>query len=466
MLHLGLGAFHRAHQAAFMQELHDGGDENWSLMSGNIRAGFEETVNALRIQNGRYTLETVTPAGDRAYKCIDSIRVVFPWRADMTEMLSQVRDSAVRILSFTVTEAGYYLGPSGRLEMKHPEIVADLTRAREGKPGTTIYGALAALLRERRRHDGGPITLLCCDNLRHGGGYCRAGLLQFIEEITDLELLAWVRSNTTSPNAMVDRITPRPTQQLRDRVRAATGVEDAVPVMSEAFRQWVIEDNFCNGRPAWEKVGVDLVTSVAPYEEAKIRILNAGHSALAWAGTLVEHQFIHECVTDTRLATLVRDFVTKDVIPCLSPSPVSLELYSELVMQRFSNAALGDTCQRVAQDSYSKLRGFIAPTICERLHSGSPIESAAVLPALYLEFLERATGCGLPWVYEDQSLPSGIVEAVASRSDPVAALCADGNVWGDYAGDFRLCDAICQARKHLRQLGVCANRDRANSEAN
>jgi len=448
ILHLGLGAFHRAHQAAYLQQLIDRGEERWTLASGNIRPGMEETIDALRVQGGRYTLETVTPAGERSYRRIDSIRRVLPWQRDLAEIVRLGGETTTRITSFTVTEAGYYLDTADRLDASHRDIRADLTSVRAGGSGTTIYGALAALLRERCHRAAGPLTLLCCDNLRHNGDRSRGGLLQFIEHLPDPALLAWVRAETTSPNTMVDRITPRPTEALRERVQAAIGWMDGAPVMCEDFAQWVIEDRFCSGRPDLERVGVQIVPSVAPYEEAKIRILNASHSAIAWAGALSQRTFIHEVAGDRRLRGWVHEYVD-DVIACLEPSPVDLRRYRDVTLGRFCNAALMDTIQRVAQDSYAKLRGFVSPTLCERLRRGQPVEGAALLPALYLAFLKHWHQGGLPFAYEDSALPMERARALTESRDPVAALCGERGIWGECAGDRRLYLAVRRAEQRL-----------------
>ena len=317
MLHLGLGSFHRAHQALYLHLLHEAGDQRWVLAGGNLRPDMADTVAALAAQGGAYTLETVTPAGERSYTQVRSIRTVVPYQPDLAGLIAIGADPNTRIVSFTVTEAGYYLDAKNRLDLNFPDLVADLGAARAGRPGSTIYGALTALLRARMQSGAGKLTLLNCDNLRHNGERSRGGLLQFIELVGDTALRDWVNANTTSPNAMVDRITPRPTPDVRERVKAATGRDDAAPVMGESFIQWVIEDDFCNGRPAWETVGVEMVASVAPYEEAKIRLLNATHSCIAWAGTLVGYLYIHEGTHDPAIRRMAHDYVTDDVIPCL-----------------------------------------------------------------------------------------------------------------------------------------------------
>ena len=452
MLHLGLGSFHRAHQALYMQRLLDAGDHGWALAGGNLRADMAETLAALRAQGGAYTLETVTPAGERDYTRIEALKTIVPYEPSLSGLVEIGASPRTRIVSFTVTEAGYYLDAHDRLDLSFADLAADLQAAREGRAGSTIYGALVAILRERMRRRAGPVTLLNCDNLRHNGDRSRAGLLQFIEVAGDAELLAWVREHTSSPNAMVDRITPRPTPDVAERVRAATGWADAAPVMAERFIQWVIEDRFIAGRPEWERVGVEMVESVDPYEEAKIRILNATHSCIAWAGTLVGHGFIHEGTHDAAIRRLAYDYVSDDVIPVLQPSPIDLASYRDVVLERFGNPAIRDTNQRVAMDGFSKIPGFIAPTIHERLARGEAIASVAMLPALFLAFLQRWHAGTLPYAYQDQAMDADSAHAICRAGDPVHAFCANAVLWGPLAGDARLAAAVTEATQRVNQF--------------
>ncbi len=453
VLHLGLGSFHRAHQAVYLQRLLDLGDTRWSLVGANLRADMAEVLAALQAQGGAYTLETVTPAGAFHYERITAIRRVLPYEATLAAVIACGADPATRIVSFTVTEAGYYLDAKGALDLSFAELAADIALARRGEAGQTVYGALCALLRARRAADAGPLTLLNCDNLRHNGERFRHGLLEFIARSGDTALRDWVQANTTCPNAMVDRITPRPPPELRERVRAATGIDDAAPVTAESFIQWVIEDDFIAGRPAWERVGVELVASVQPYEEAKIRLLNATHSCIAWAGTLVGLQFIHEGTHRPAIRQMAYDYVTDDVIPVLSapgaPSPVDLPAYRDVVLERFGNPAIRDTNQRVAMDGFSKIPGFIAPTVRERLTRGETIDSVAMLPALFLAFLQRWHAGQLPYVYQDQGMDPALAHAICDASDPVAAFGADRALWGALANDPRLVDALRRARRRV-----------------
>jgi D-arabinitol 4-dehydrogenase len=445
ILHLGLGSFHRAHQAVYLHQLQQTGDRRWALAGGNIRPDMVQTIDALIAQGGAYTLETVTPQGERTYTAVASLQTVVPYDKDLDGLIRIGSDPATRILSFTVTEAGYYLDAHNRLDLNFADLRSDLDAARRGVAGTTVYGALTAILRARMQASAGPVTLLNCDNLRHNGERSRGGLLQFLELIGDPALLAWVQAHTTSPNAMVDRITPRPTPAVRDRVKAAVGVDDAAALMGESFIQWVIEDDFIAGRPAWETVGVEMVGSVQAYEEAKIRLLNATHSCIAWAGTLAGYQFIHEGTLNPVIRQFAYDYVTDDVIPVLSPSPIDLARYRDVVLERFGNPAIADTNQRVAMDAFAKIPAMIAPTFRDRLARGEAIDSVAMLPALFLVFLQQWHAGKIPYDYQDQAMDPDVAHAICAAKDPVAAFSADVPLWGPLAGDERLIAALRRA---------------------
>jgi len=456
ILHLGLGSFHRAHQAVYLHQLHQQGDRRWTLAGGNIRPDMAETIDVLIAQKGAYTLETVTPQGERTYTRITSIDQVVPFDEQLSGLIQVGAEPQTRIISFTVTEAGYYIDAKNQLDFSFTDLKADLIALREGRAGSTIYGALTAILRARMRASAGPVTLLNCDNLRHNGDRARSGLLQFVALLDDPALLDWVNSQTTCPNAMVDRITPRPTSAVVGRVQAATGVCDTSSLMAESFIQWVIEDDFIAGRPAWENVGVELVSSVQAYEEAKIRLLNATHSCIAWAGTLVGYSYIHEGTQDALIRQFAFDYVTDDVIPVLDtpdhPSPLNLAQYRDVVMDRFGNPAIADTNQRVAMDGFSKVPGFIAPTVRERLARGESIASVAILPALFLAYLQRWHLGQIPYTYQDQAMDPIVAHAICSAADPIAAFCADTTLWGALANDERLVSAMRQASLRVNQF--------------
>ena len=440
ILHLGVGSFHRAHQAWYLHRLAAAtapGEPHWSLAVGNIRGDMNETLDALAKQSGVYTLETVTPQGERAYETIRSIERVLPWSPTLAPLIEAGTDPACKIISFTVTEGGYYLDDHDRLDTANPDLAADLAGA-----CTTIYGALAAILDARRANGSGPVTLQSCDNLRSNGARFEAGMRAFLEARGEAALLQWFDENTSCPSSMVDRITPRPTDEVRTRVLEATGIYDTCPVMGEAFIQWVIEDRFKAGRPAWERVGAELVESVHPYEEAKIRILNASHSCIAWAGTLVGYQYIHEGTLDEDIRRFAFEYVTQDVIPCLTPSPLDLAHYRDVVLDRFSNPYIQDTNQRVAADGFSKIPGFIAPTLAECFARNTQPNATAILPALFFRFLDRWRQGALPYVYQDGLLDEAAARGWFAADNPLAQFCASKALWGALAQDARLVRVI------------------------
>ena len=446
ILHLGLGSFHRAHQAVYVHQLRQQGDTRWSITGGNLRPDMLDTIAALQAQNGRYTLETVTPQGQRSYTVIESIQRVIPYQDDLAPLIAAGADPATRIISFTVTEAGYYLDAANRLDWAtFPDLRADLEAVKAGQAGHTIYGGLVSILRARMQAKGGPVTLMNCDNLRHNGERSRGGLLQFIDALGDTALKSWVQEHTRSPNAMVDRITPRPTPDVAERVKAATGWDDQAAVMGESFIQWVIEDNFIAGRPEWEKVGVEMVNSVQAHEEAKIRLLNATHSCIAWAGTLAGYRYIHEGTLDPEIRKMAFDYVTDDAIPVLLPCPINLERYRDVVLDRFGNPAIADTNQRVAMDAFSKIPGMIAPTIRDKLARGGRFDSVALLPALFLADLQRWHKGQIPYTYQDQAMDPAVAKAICEAADPVAAYAADTTLWGEMASRPELVAALRKA---------------------
>lgn len=463
ILHLGLGSFHRAHQAVYVHQLLQLGQPEsprWAIVGGNLRPDMADTIAALQAQGGRYTLETVTPHGERSYTVIESLERVISYQDDLAPLIAAGADPATRVISFTVTEAGYYLDAQNQLDWPaFADLRADLANVKADQAGHTLYGALVSILRARMAAGAGPVTLMNCDNLRHNGDRSRGGLLQFIDALGDTALKAWVEQNTSSPNAMVDRITPRPTPDVAERVRAATGWDDKAALMGESFIQWVIEDDFIAGRPAWERVGVEMVDSVHGYEEAKIRLLNATHSCIAWAGTLAGYQYIHEGMHDAAIKQMAYDYVTDDAIPVLLPCPIDLAAYRDVVLDRFGNPSIADTNQRVAMDAFSKIPGMIAPTIRDKLALNDSFDSVAVLPALFLAYLQRWHAGQIPYTYQDQAMDPSVAHAICDAADPVAAFAADPTLWGEMASHPKLLDALRKA--YARVLDFVAERANA-----
>lgn len=427
-MHIGAGSFHRAHQAWYLHKLIEQGDDSWTIALGNVRDDARDLLERLAAQNGEYMLETVSPQGDRRYEKITSVRKVLKWDSEISELVKQGASEETRVIAFTVTEGGYYLTPEHELDSEQADIQADL----KGEI-RTLYGALTRILKQRMAEGGAPVTLLNCDNLRHNGERFRHGFLSFLKAKEETALYAWVSRQTTSPNTMVDRITPRPTADVAERVKAATGMADRAPVMGESFIQWVIEDDFIAGRPALEKAGVELVDSVLPWEEAKIRILNATHSCIAWAGTLAGLSYIDESTREPAIRQMAWDYVSQDVIPSLTPGTLDLAQYRDVVLARFSNPYIKDTNQRVAADGLSKIPGMVTPTLIACYARGHEPRACAVLPALFFLFLRRWAQGQLPYEYQDGVMQPALMAALFASPDPLKAFTANEALFGELA---------------------------------
>lgn len=452
-LHIGSGSFHRAHQAWYLHRLLQQGNKAWSIALGNIREDGVPLLNALQAQNGQYVLETVTPQGEREYETITSIQKIIPWDNELAALVAQGADPHTKVISFTVTEGGYYLDNQFNLDQSNADVQADLNGGCR-----TIYGAISHILAHRMANNGGAVTLLNCDNLRHNGDRFHSGLLQFLTLRQQQNIIDWVKNNTRSPNTMVDRITPRPSPEVALRVEQATGFKDRAPVMGEAFIQWVIEDDFIAGRPALEQVGVEMVESVLPYEEAKIRILNASHSCIAWAGTLIGQRFIDESTRTQAIGKMAYDYVTEDVIPSLTPSPLDLEAYRDVVLERFSNPHIQDTNQRVAADGFSKIPGFITPTLQECYQRGQTPHATAMLPALFFVYMQQWHLGRLPYEYQDGILDAAAVHAMFDSADPIARFAGDSKLFATLASKAEFIDLMRQSVARVNQWLADATR--------
>jgi len=439
-LHIGSGSFHRAHQAWYLHRLLQQGHDEWSIALGNIREDGVPVLNALQAQGGKYVLETVTPQGERAYETITSLQKIIPWDNELAGLVAQGADPQTKVISFTVTEGGYYLDNQFNIDQSNADVQADLNGGCR-----TIYGAISHILAQRMASNGGAVTLLNCDNLRHNGERFHGGLMQFLALRQQQKVIDWVKKNTRCPNTMVDRITPRPSPEVALRVEQATGFKDRAPVMGEAFIQWVIEDDFIAGRPELERVGVEMVVSVLPYEEAKIRILNASHSCIAWAGTLLGQSFIDESTRTQTICQMAYNYVSEDVIPSLSPSPLDLNAYRDVVLERFSNPHIQDTNQRVAADGFSKIPGFITPTLQECYQRGQVPRATALLPALFFVYMQQWHLGLLPYEYQDGILDAAAVHALFDSADPIARFAGDSKLFAALASSEQFIDLMRQS---------------------
>ncbi|MEC5321010.1 D-arabinitol 4-dehydrogenase [Brenneria populi subsp. brevivirga] len=428
-LHLGAGAFFRAHQAWYLNRLRQQGDNHWHMALSNIRnSSTQKTLQQLKSQNGRYTLETISPQGERRYETIDAVDRILLWDSGLASTVAVGAAPDTEIISFTVTEGGYFLDDDGHLDLSHPAIKADLHD--EGEINT-LYGALTLILSARQRQQSGPVTLLCCDNLSQNGDNFSQGMHEFLTAKRRSDLIDWMEKHAAAPNSMVDRITPKFDDALYERLEQQGIAGDAAPLSCESFARWVIEDRFAGRRPALERVGVEWVDDVTPVEEAKIRLLNASHSGIAWAGALLGKRYIDESLPQ-QVTDWIRDYVLQDVGFALQQRGVVLDLPAECdnVLARFGNRWVRDTVARVSSDSTAKLHGFIVPTLKDCYRQGKTPRATLRLPALFFLFLRRRHNNALPFSYEDRAIDSIDADAIFTADDPLAAFADRSALFG------------------------------------
>lgn len=427
-LHLGLGSFHRAHQAYAFNQLLEQGLKDWHFEAGNIRNDAEATVQGLLKQDLRYTLETVSPEGKREFFTIKAFSKIVPYTQGLTTLIAEGAKNETKVISFTVTEAGYYL--DNTLKLQQNLIASDLQGGT-----TTIYGAIAHILKARLEQKAGDVTLLCCDNVRENGDKFKKGLTEFLTLTKQNDVLKFMQEHTTCPNTMVDRITPRPSADLSAEIKNLANIDDCVPVMSESFFQWVIEDKFKTVRPPLENVGVQMVDSVMAYEDAKLRILNASHTCLALLGVIKGYNYVFECARDKDLYQLTYDYVTNSVIPCIQGHGIDVEAYRDEVLNRFKNDHIRDTLQRICQDSFSKLISFVQPTLFDCYRLGVNATGVMLIPALYLNFLFYLKNGKVPFEYQDSSFDQKWADSVINAADPIKAYASTTLLFGKLANN-------------------------------
>ena len=428
IVHIGLGNFHRAHQAWYLHRLMQQGDAcDWAILGAGVRANDATMRNWLKEQDFLSTLIELDPSGTIAEvtgSMIDFIEV----DEDNASLIRAMSDPSIRIVSLTITEGGYFQDSSGAFDAGNADILHDAANPDRPK---TAFGAIVAALRNRRKQGHSAFTGLCCDNLQNNGDILRQTVLG-LAKLSDPELATWIEANATFPNSMVDCIVPATGEEERALVRSL-GVEDAAPVTHENFRQWVIEDKFVDGRPAWEKVGATITDNVHAYETMKIRVLNAGHQVLANIGEILSLPTIDACMEDPDVSAFFRKVETEEILPYVGAVPEwTPSEYLELIETRFRNQAIKDTTRRVAFDGSSRHTGFVLPILQDALAAEGRIEGLALTEALWARMCAGTREDGNKIEPNDPIWSSLNEVAVAACSDPNLWL-AQGNIYGDLA---------------------------------
>ena len=403
-VHIGVGGFHRAHQAVYLDDLLEMEREpRWGECGLGVLKSDDRMRDALKGQDCLYTV-VLKSAQTQVARVIGSIADYLYAPEDRESAIERMAAEETRIVSLTITEGGYFIDEgTRRFTPDHPEIQHDLQHPEEP---TTSIGYIAAAL-ERRRHRGlPPFTLMSCDNLQGNGDVVKSVLLEFAG-LQNAALERWIAEYVAFPNSMVDRITPATTPQDRAALQTHYGYDDAWPVMTEPFIQWVIEDHFCNGRPAWEKVGGQLVSDVAPYELMKMRLLNGSHLAMGYLGALAGYIYVHDVMHDPLFVTFIENFM-EEVTPVVPVIPgTSVVEYKRTLVERFANPAIRDQVTRICSEGSAKMPKWILPSIVELLEKGRSIKLLSLVVASWIHYLNRG--------FDEQGKELEIVDARAAE---------------------------------------------------
>ncbi|GHC62754.1 mannitol dehydrogenase family protein [Roseibacillus persicicus] len=448
IMHIGVGGFHRSHQAYYTDQLlSEPGNREWGICGVGLRDADRKIGDVLKQQNYLYTLIVKHPDGRIENRVIGSLIDFMLASDDPDAVIERMASEETRIVSLTITEGGYLLNPAdGEFDLDHPDVQHDLENP--DKP-RTVFGHLAAALQQRRELDIPAFTIQSCDNIQHNGDVTRKVLLAFAKEL-DPDLADWIEWEVSFPNAMVDRITPVTTPEDIEYLQNEFGIKDEWPVTCEPFCQWVIEDDFSNGRPVWESVGAQFVPDVTPYEKMKIRLLNAGHSVLGILGSIDGHTTIDGCIADPLFATYLRRFMDVEATPVLDTvEGIDLEAYKASLIERFGNSNIKDNLARICLESSSKLPKFLIPTINENLAKGGSTEYAALVIAAWCYYSDKHTSKdGVKLEVVDEMKDELHAAAVATRKDKLSFLRVEA-VFGDlsenqvFTDDYvRMIDAL------------------------
>jgi len=388
IVHIGVGGFHRSHQAYYIHRLLQKNDaDNWAICGVGLREGDRNMYNALKEQDGLYTLVTQHPNGNIENEIIGSITEFLLAVDDPQTVIDKLASETTKIVSLTITEGGYNFNPStGAFDFENPDIQHELRNRNEPK---TVYAYLTAALKKRRANGLPPFTIMSCDNIQHNGNVARKMVLAFAKK-QDPQLASWIEKKVSFPNSMVDRITPVTTEEIMDYLKNKYDMQDKWPVVCEPFIQWVVEDDFSDGRPQLENVGVQFVPDVTPYEKMKIRLLNAGHSVLGITGAIHGHPTIDACMHDEVFAKFMRGFMDKEVTPILgSIEGIDIKEYKDNLEIRFSNPNIKDSVSRICSESSAKLPKFLIPTLTENLKKGGSIKYGTFLLAAWCFYNDK-----------------------------------------------------------------------------
>jgi mannitol 2-dehydrogenase len=427
VVHIGVGGFHRAHQAMYHDRLLRAGVRDWGICGVGVLDADRRMADVMRAQRGLYTLVEKPPSGEHRASVIGALTGYLFAPAGAEAVIEELAAPSTRIASLTITEGGYeHDGPA--------------------------FGVLVEALRRRRDRGTGPLTVMSCDNLPGNGEVAMRAITGFARE-RDAGLAGWIEDAVRFPSSMVDRITPQTTDADRELVRERFGLEDAWPVVCEPYVQWVLEDDFAAGRPPYEDAGVQLVGDVEPYELMKLRLLNASHQALAYFGRLCGYELVHDAAQDPLFQRFLLGYMDDEATPTLAPVPgVDLHRYKRELIERFANPYVRDTIARLCAESSDRIPRWLVPVIRERLAAGGGVDRAAAVVASWARYAEGVDEQGGPIEVVDRLSERVMANA---RGGPDAFI-GDRGLFGDLAEDRRFADAFRAALRSLHERGARA----------
>jgi mannitol 2-dehydrogenase len=451
IVHLGVGGFHRAHQAMYVDRLlQQGGGGEWGICGVGVLPGDRRMAEVMAAQDCLYTLVVKHPDGRLEPRVIGSIVDYLFAPDDPDAVIEKMADPATRIVSLTVTEGGYNIhAVTGEFDAENPAVRADLT---PGAVPATTFGLITEALARRRDRGLEPFAVVSCDNIEGNGHVAQRALVAFAT-LRSAELGGWIADQVRFPNSMVDRITPVTTDEDRTEVAGILGLEDGWPVVCEPFHQWVLEDSF-SSRPPLEDAGVQLVDDVAPYELMKLRLLNASHQALAYFGYLAGYRLVHEVCQQPLFADFLLAYMDQEATPTLEPVPgIDLDAYKHQLVERFSNGQVRDTVARLCAESSDRIPKWLLPVIRHNLAHGGQVDLAAAVVASWARYSEGVDESGQPIAVVDR-LKDRLSDAARRQSEDPLAFVRDEELFGDLAADDRFTTAYLAALESLRTVGA------------
>ncbi|WKG02479.1 mannitol dehydrogenase family protein [Mycolicibacterium sp. HK-90] len=435
IVHFGVGGFHRAHQAMYVDRLLEQGlAGDWGICGVGVLPADRRMAEVMAAQDGLYTLMLVHPDGRREARVIGSILDYRYAPDDPESVIELLADPAVRIISLTITEGGYQL---------------------DGLPEVNVFGLVTEALARRRDRGTGSPTIVSCDNIEGNGDVARHAFTTYADR-RHPGLGEWISANTRFPNSMVDRITPVTTPDVIDTVRTEFGVDDEWPVVAEPFTSWVLEDSFSAGRPPYEQAAVLLVDDVTPYELMKLRLLNAGHQALCYFGYLAGYRLVHDAAADPLFAEFLLAYMDSEGSPTLQPVPgIDLSDYKRTLIERFANPGVRDTIARLCFASSDRIPKWLLPVIRENLKTGAPVRLSAAVVASWARYAEGVDEQGEPIDVQDALADLLVPLARSQRQHPMAFI-ENTALFGDLAQQPRFLDDYLWALDSLHNVGARA----------